>query len=219
MFHPLIHMQPFLHITPNYPFVSRNLALKENILNSIKPLEFSSEDKKLIIFIGGFLDSFYRVVFDEYANFTKDLFFNTVFKAKIYTTFDCEGLFSVWLGELIQNDYKLYIIAHSWGARNICKALENARLSKDSVCYLLTLDPVGYYKAKKKSQSVKQWTNIYVADKKKHITKANFCTYVGRAWDYCEGADENIAIYSQNSHIITHADVSYMLEFFRTKKK
>lgn len=218
MFYPLIHLEPFLEITPNSPFVLKNLILRGSILTSIKPLEFSSENKNLIIFIGGFLDSFYRVVFDEYANFTKDTLFGVNFRAKIYTTFKCKALFSVWLGELVKNDFKLYVIAHSWGAKNICRALESTHLPKDSICHLLTLDPVGYYKPKMKFQSVKQWTNVYVADKKKYKVKANFCTYVGKAWDYCESADENIAIYNENLPLITHAEVSSMLEAFKIKR-
>ena len=217
MFYPFIHMQPILQNTPNCPFVLKNLLLRGSVLSSIKDLSNqTSEDKNLIIFIGGFLDSFYRVVFDEYANFTEDLFFGVNFRAKIYTTFRCKTLFSLWLGKLVENGYKIYIIAHSWGAKNICRALESTKLPKDSICYLLTLDPVGYYKPKKRFESVKQWTNIYVADKKKYKVRENFCTYIGKAWDYCECADNNMAIYNENFSLITHRDVSSMFEFLRT---
>lgn len=225
MFKPLIHIQPSLEILPPIPSISKNLTLKGELLESVWAITPAFDSKNLIIFIGGFLDSYYRIVFEEYAHFVEDNLFQTTFGAKIYTTFNCKDLFCAWLPALIESHYKPYIIAHSWGAKNICRALETICLPDLSIPYLLTLDPVGYYKPQKSFDCIKQWVNVYVKDKKQYPLRTNYCTYIGRAWDYTPAAHLNISIDNQNlpflntsseePAIITHVDVNFMLETFR----
>lgn len=185
------------------------LKQNTNIKESYK-LSNNPPTKPVIIFVGGFLDSFHQVVFREFATFSQDSYpqlSNIPFVAKVYSTFSCEKLFTLLLPEILALSYTPYIIAHSWGARNICKALKNIQdtLPNSSIPLLLTLDPVGYWQPTQPIQCIEQWVNIYIADKWRHFFKtSNICTFIGHAWNECKYANKNIAI--KNKHLSSMSD-------------
>ncbi|MGX3098006.1 hypothetical protein [Helicobacter sp. 23-1046] len=235
---------PALLSGKNTLYRTHNMWLNNEVQKTILPLCQSTksvqshkpknnQSQPIIIFVGGFLDSIHRVVFREFASFTLDScaqFSSIPFVAKIYTTFYCKRLFVSLLPEILALGYTPYIIAHSWGASNICKALENLKekLPRNSIPILLTLDPVGYWRPTHEIECVEKWVNIYIADKWKYCFKSsNICTFIGHAWNECKYANKNISI--KNKHLsdisdkkfitprkkpINHASVRTMLSVF-----
>lgn len=216
---------------PNAPFKQSNVFLsryRESIL-SMRESPQERESTNIIVFIGGLMDSYHRVVFREFAQFRQGTYpklAHIPFGAKIYTTFDHKALFSSWLPLLIDSGYRPYIFAHSWGAANICKVLSRLVLVPRAIPLLVTMDPVGYWHLAQKPSSVELWVNLYVADKWRHITSPNICTYIGHAWNHCASADIEIMLKNHHSHtksdknckIIAHASIRTMIESFNTHK-
>lgn len=199
----------------------------ESTSDSVCP---TPDRKNLIIFIGGLMDSYHRVVFREFASFKQDSYPKLAyipFAGKIYTTFDHKNLFTSWLPHLIASGYCPYIFAHSWGAANICKLLSCLNLAPNSIPLLVTMDPVGYWHLEHKPPSIAQWVNLYIADKWHYITPPNICTYIGHAWNHCKAADIEIPLknyHSQyrsdkNTKIIAHASIRTMIQTFNTSEE
>lgn len=230
-------------------YKTHNIWLSKEAQSSIIPLRqnttFNTESsnsntkmlknttKPIVIFIGGFLDSYHQVIFREFVTFTQDSCLQLAkipFVAKVYSTFSCKKLFTSLLPEILTLGYVPYIIAHSWGASNICKALESCvgNLPNNAIPLLLTLDPVGYWQPSQAIKCVEKWINIYIANKWKHCCNAsNICTFIGHAWNECKYANENISINNQHFNNIsdkdstntrkkpiTHASVGRMLQVF-----
>lgn len=223
---------------PQAPYTQTNLFFsntESSTIIELTPPQSSQSpqpagDKNLIVFIGGLMDSHHRVLFREFASFRQGSYprlAHIPFVGKIYTTFDHRALFASWLPHLIASGYHLYIFAHSWGAANICKLLSRLTLAPASIPLLVTMDPVGYWRLAHKPQSIGVWVNIYVADKWRHITPPNICTYIGRAWNHCRAADTEIVLKNYHSHtksdknrkIIAHASIRTMMETFNTSKE
>lgn len=229
----------------NLTYKAHNLFLNKKTQNSIISLGCNTESsnnnmtllknssKPIIIFIGGFLDSIHQVVFREFAGFSNGSYSqlsHISFVAKIYSTFSCKKLFSSLLPEILALGYVPYIISHSWGASNICKAIStlNSTLPNNSIPLLLTLDPVSYWRVQMSMQCVDKWINIYIADKWRHCFNAsNICTFIGRAWNECKNANINISLDNQHSNNMSdkntsttpkktlhHASVRRMLQCF-----
>ncbi len=227
------HCDEFLQDNVHYPalfsgkntlYHTHNIWLNNEAQKTILPLCQSTksahrkaqnnQSKPIIIFVGGFLDSIHQVVFREFASFAIDSYtqFSTIsFVAKIYTTFCCKRLFTSLLPEILALGYTPYIIAHSWGASNVCKALENlkGKLPFNSIPMLLTLDPVGYWRPTREIECVEKWVNIYIADKWKYcFNPSNICTFIGHAWNECKYANKNISI--KNKHLSNISDKSFI---------
>lgn len=220
--------QDIMSISQSYDFLQResNKCAKAMDL-SCDEQKNSNTHKNLVIFIGGLMDSYHRVVFREFAQFQQESYpklAHIPFGAKIYTTFNHKNLFTSWLPFLVDSGYHLYIFAHSWGAANICKVISRLNLTPASIPLLTTMDPVGYWIPRYKPQGIKLWVNLYIADKWQHITPPNICTYIGHAWNHSKAADVNISIKNYHSHtksdknskIIAHASIRTMMQYFNT---
>ncbi|MCI6218172.1 MAG: hypothetical protein MR629_06565 [Helicobacter sp.] len=225
-----------LPLPPSSYFKTINKFLKplpaiEPLLTNLKTLESHEQNnpKVLLIFIGGFMDSKHLAVFREFASFTQNKCskFATI-TAKAYATFNSKALFRAWLPILIDQEYELYIISHSWGAANILKVLsafEKSKnpLPKNSIKLLITLDPVGYWRLKQKPTNIQKWINIYIEDKWRVLKVSNLCSYIGHAWNHCNNADKEIILTNYHSNgisdkILHHASVGSMLKAFNNEK-
>ncbi|MCH5313017.1 MAG: hypothetical protein J1E28_01270 [Helicobacter sp.] len=167
-------------------------------------LESPHNPKAIVIFIGGFCDTIMCAVFKNF------IIFNEESCLKIYASFNSKTLFSAWLPLLAKSHLPLFVIAHSWGANNFYKALNNLNQNAHQVAlhYLLTLDPVGICVPKTRPPHIKLWENVYIAAKHTHLRRPNIAALIGGAWNALDVSDYNIALQKPNHH----ASINQMIE-------
>ncbi|TLD97862.1 hypothetical protein LS71_001575 [Helicobacter jaachi] len=169
----------------------------ESSLDSIKNY------KAIVIFVGGFCDTIIRAVYREFAHFDE------AHVIKIYVSFKCTHLFtSSWLSMLNQTQLPLFIIAHSWGASNVHKALQK-NLFAPTLHYLLTLDGVGLIKPKARLLNVQIWENVYIQDKLNNPRRVNLIALLGRAWDKLNVSDYNASLSRPFHHASIHQMIAH----------
>lgn len=158
----------------------------------------NSSPKALVIFVGGFCDTIMRAVYREFEAF------NMPFCLKIYASFKCEFLLREYLPKLDKN-LPIFIIAHSWGASNVYRALSS--IQTPHINYLLTLDAVGYRKPKIPLKNVALWENIYIKNKILYPHRSNFLAIIGHAWNEVKLSNHN-AFLTPPAH---HASINQMI--------
>lgn len=177
------------------------LSIESKMVENIE-----SDSKNILLFIGGFLDSYYRCLFDVFINSLNSVISTNaqIEMQKMYITFDCFGFLSEFIPNALDLQYRFYIIAHSWGAKNIIRVL----LKYDfNIELLLSLDCVGHFKITHRPSRIKTWENIYINDYTSHYNRANIAALIGGVKQEIKFADSNIALKAP-AH---HASVNEML--------
>lgn len=174
-----------------------NITLKESQV--VGQENFLENAKEAFIFIGGFFDSYYRVVFNEFLQFHKE------HCVKFYLSFNGKYCLKELLNTLYPTNLKIYILAHSWGANECILTLLNL---SNRIEYLLTLDCVGRRKLPIRPSGINFWENVFISDYLKNPTRANVVALVGGGRGDIGFADKNIVL----SHPVDHADVAKMLQ-------
>lgn len=169
----------------------------------------SIESKNIVCFIGGFLDSYYMLMYDVFrgaleGNFMiKDNTKSKTFSIKnsnfhsMYLTFNCFKFLREFIPNALNSGFRFYILAHSWGAKNIVRL--NLAYNFE-IEYLLTLDCVGYIKITHRPGNIKLWENIYIADFYSHYNRANLAAIIGHGQQFIKFADINTALHPPHHH-------------------
>ncbi|WP_295701801.1 hypothetical protein [uncultured Helicobacter sp.] len=158
--------------------------------------------KAIVIFVGGFCDTIMCAVYRAFIAFDEPSCL------KIYTSFKIQHLFTSWLVPLVQCKLPIFVIAHSWGASNFYKALQNLDSKNVSLEYLLTLDPVGYHLPHTRPIDIKLWENVYIANKWAYLRRPNIVALIGHPWNAIKVSDRNIIMHKP-AH---HASIMAMIE-------
>ncbi len=141
--------------------------------------------KGIIIFIGEFCDSFGKSFFNYFLSFNHSDYW------KFYITFNGSKYFIDLLKRFYSYDFKIYVVAHSWGANELIMALSKQNNFDIRIDYMLTLDPVGYRRVKFKPNCVKLWENIYIKNHLSLIKWPNILALIGHPKKYIKYADIN----------------------------
>ncbi|RAX57069.1 hypothetical protein CCZ01_07445 [Helicobacter monodelphidis] len=171
--------------------------------NFISQEEFEIASKQtdspsaLVIFIGGFCDSFSRGIFNAFYLFQHQFFW------KFYITFNGRSYFMPLIQECSQTNLPLFVIAHSWGANELLIALQKKQSCL--IHYLLTLDAVGYRPILHRPTGIQYWENIFVHNHWTLINRANIAALIGHAKKNIALADCNTPIYAPFHHNSIHA--------------
>lgn len=199
LIYPLHHLPK-----PKSPFIPYgfNISIQEGkeIIAHIESSQ-TNAPKAIIIFVGGFCDTIMRAVYREFVAF------NEPFCLKLYISFKCQKLFTLWLPILTNMGLPLFIIAHSWGASNLNKVLQTKIADNIHLHYLLTLDPVGYNTPHTRPSGIRLWENIYISHKIQYLRRDNIITLIGHAWNNIEVSDYNASL-SKPAH---HASINQMI--------
>lgn len=181
--------------TPFKPY-----GLRISMQEGMQEIKYQGTTQKaIVIFIGGFCDTFMCAVYREFATFQNP------YCLKIYMSFKSQKLLCSWLPSLHTYGYPLFIIAHSWGANNLYKALCRVHTP---VHYLLTLDPVGRIPPCMRPKHIDIWENIYISHKEQYLCRTNILAIVGGAWNHIRWSDSNIVLQKPYHH----ASISPMIE-------
>ncbi|TLD81062.1 hypothetical protein LS68_006250 [Helicobacter sp. MIT 05-5293] len=187
-------------LPPPIPYLPYGIKIPENEV--IYHLQSESDVKAIVIFVGGFCDTIMRAVYQEFLHFDQPLCY------KIYTSFRCQKLFTLWLTQLAEKKLPLFVIAHSWGACNFYKALIAQANAHISIDYLLTLDPVGYTMPKKPPTNVQWWDNVYITHKTSNLVRPNIVALIGHSWNLVSYANYNASLQKP----FHHASIRQMIE-------
>lgn len=201
---PLVIMPHSLtqYTTMSYDTHGGNITHED--IESIKHI-LETDTKELLIFIGGFCDTYYKVVWRAFC----ERLFSQRKKEKqysmLYMSFNCYAFLLDFLPKLSGAGYNISVIAHSWGAKNIlrCCLDSNAIYLKN----LITLDCVGHFKITHRPKHIESWENIYITNHFEHYNRANIAAIIGGAKQEIIYADINTGI-APPAH---HASVPTML--------
>lgn len=163
-------------------------------LDSMQNLDSPNKVQHIVIFIGGFMDSIHQCVFKNFLSF------RAKGAIKLYSTYDSTQLWVQLLPRIYPLRYSLTIIAHSWGANNIIKAL--CAIDSNHIRALITLDPVGR-NAIHRPQGIEFWENLYIQDHLKHLNRPNISALIGGARKSIPLADSNTALCAPFHHAST----------------
>ncbi|TLD84752.1 hypothetical protein [Helicobacter trogontum] len=206
---PLVVMPQFLMQYTHMPYHTYGGNITHYDIESIQHAIELYHTKDVLIFIGGFCDTYYKVVwraFSESLISQKRQYINdTKHFSILYMSFNCYAFLLDFIPNLNKAGYCVSVIAHSWGAKNIVRCC----LDSDAVHLenLITLDCVGHFKITHRPQYIKSWENIYIANHFEHYNRANLAAIIGGAQRKIEYADINTGI-APPAH---HASVSTML--------
>lgn len=201
---PLVIMPHSLTQYTNMSYDTHGGNITHEDIESIKHI-LETDTKELLIFIGGFCDTYYKVVWRAFC----ESLFSQRKKEKqysmLYMSFNCYAFLLDFLPKLSGAGYNISVIAHSWGAKNIlrCCLDSNAIYLKN----LITLDCVGHFKITHRPKHIESWENIYIANHFEHYNRANIAAIIGGAKQEIIYADINTGI-APPAH---HASVPTML--------
>ncbi|STQ86633.1 hypothetical protein LS73_002880 [Helicobacter muridarum] len=169
--------------------------------------------QNIIIFIGGFCDTFHHAIFDIFCSFAKypydislDNKHNIPLSACVmYITFDCYSFLESFIPKALNYNLKIFIISHSWGAKNILRlCLRN----NFKIEILITLDCVGHFNITHRPSNIRFWENIFIGDYFSSYHRSNIAALIGGAQGSITFADSNISI----PYPYHHASTVQMLE-------
>ena len=201
---PLVIMPHSLTQYTNMSYDTHGGNITGDDIESIKHI-LETDTKELLIFIGGFCDTYYKVVWRAFC----ESLFSQRKKEKqysmLYMSFNCYAFLLDFLPKLSKAGYSISVIAHSWGAKNIlrCCLDSNAIYLKN----LITLDCVGHFKITHRPKHIQSWENIYIVNHFEHYNRANIAAIIGGAKQEIIYADINTGI-APPAH---HASVPTML--------
>ena len=184
---------------------ARALEMKGVVDSLGVPKEGGRGGRELVIFVGGFFDSVYRVVFYSFCDFLKEGLGRGTGRLAFYATFNSLRLFEGWIPRLLAAGFRISFIAHSWGAAMAVKLCLRKPLDVEN---LITLDCVGRFRIDRRPSGIGSWENIYVADYFAAFHRSNLAALIGGAKGAIPFADSNIAMGAPANH----ASVSLMLD-------
>lgn len=203
----------------DYMYIS-NIA-KIAKLDSINVKEFLYakdiiKPQNIVIFIGGFCDSFYHIIFDIFCSFVKYSYNASVIDEQhiplsvcaMYITFDCYSFLESFIPSVLDFGLRISVISHSWGAKNI---LRLCLYNNYKIEHLITLDCVGHFKITHRPSNIRFWENIFISDYFSSYHRSNIAALVGGAQGSIAFADSNISI----PYPYHHASAIQMLEHSR----
>lgn len=202
---PLIVMPQFLMQYANMPYRTYSGNITHYDIESIQHVLETYHTKELLIFIGGFCDTYYKVV---WRVFCESLFSQRKKERQysmLYMSFNCYAFLLDFIPKLSKAGYSISVIAHSWGAKNIlrCCLDSNAIYLKN----LITLDCVGHFNITHRPKHIQSWENIYITNHFEYYNRANIAAIIGGAKQEIIYADINTGI-PPPAH---HASVPTML--------
>lgn len=206
----MLALRPNTAILPNrlkhyvkLPYLTHSNNIKRAELLELK-LDYDS--KKVVFFIGGFCDTFSRVMFNFFVTATKrDFTLNDESGFNVgYLSFYCYEFLNELIPALLNDGYEVSIISHSWGAKNSLRFLFNQDLP---LKVLITLDCVCRFSIKERPKELGIWENIYIENRILSDI-SNIVSIIGGAKNAISVADSNISV----SLPARHASVRLMLE-------
>lgn len=213
---PLVVMPSSIAQFANKPYrvYGGNITQHDSIYLQSIPMYYDT--KHILCFIGGFCDTYYKVVWDVFCAslwrqtqsmhiIDKPKYNNTSYFTMLYISFNCYTFLHDFFPKLLANGYRISVIAHSWGAKNIvrlCLDFDEIILTK-----LITLDCVGHFNITHRPKHVYAWENIYITDYLSQYSRANIAAIIGGAKQHIRYADINTGI-PPPAH---HASVATML--------
>ncbi len=211
------------YATLPYKTYGGNIALKES---QILQTQSARNHKHILYFIGGFLDTYYKVLFHVFeicvnthhicaiklpTHTLKQNDFmdsdNVIYQdfCFMYSSFNCLRFLRDFIPNVIRDGYSVSVVAHSWGAKNILKLCLRYNFPLHT---LITLDCVGYFTITHRPTRIHQWENIYITDFVGDYHRPNLAAIIGNGQQYIQHADSNIGI-PPPAH---HASVITMLK-------
>ncbi|MWV62841.1 hypothetical protein DCO58_02055 [Helicobacter saguini] len=179
------------------PFASKKYKKSGGNITKFSPQNVDS--KNILCFIGGFVDSHYLLMYRAFRlSLEREFCINNVrdFNS-MYITFNCYDFLRDFMPRALSNGFRFYILAHSWGAKNIIRLC----LKYDfSVEFLLSLDCVGHFKITHRPQNIKLWENIYISDFSLEYSRANLAALIGHGQQFIKYADFNIGLTPPHHH-------------------
>ncbi len=219
VFSPLVIVPNFLeNLTKmKYDRFGGNIH-KEEVDSILSYINNQHDIEHVVCFIGGFFDTYYKVLWNAFAtgikykqacmycNVSSDIAIPIESKniCAFYISFNCFNFLYDFIPKLSEKGYKVSVIAHSWGAKNILRLCLKHNLN---ICNLVTIDCVGHFTITHRPTNILQWENIYIIDHFSSYSRANLAAIIGGAKQYIPYADSNIAI----NPPANHASVSAML--------
>jgi len=177
------------------------------------PVRYVDPDGNAVFVVGGAADKAKAgtgsIVFSGYKQFSSNSsgIFSSKFTPQFFKHSESQRLQAAITEMRKENpDEPIVLMGHSWGGASATKSQRQLSNKGIDVDYLITVDPVSWFKGasgKSKGSSTK-WINMFPV-KRNRFKIGDFVTTLGNAWNNEKGADTNIKVQmdgTQDGHVV-----------------